>query len=83
MPFQLRVHEPQRNGDNQVVGVKTTPYVRMSNAGEIVQIQSGEFYGGGGSPIADSKVPGWVWDQIDIMSPHVKRELKIESLKRP
>jgi hypothetical protein len=83
MTFTLRVHESVRNNDGNVIGRRENPYLRLSNGGEIVQIQSGEFYGNGGGPIADKNVPGWVWEQIENLPPHVKREYKLEGLTRP
>lgn len=81
MPANLQVHRPVRNRDGNVVGLKATPYVRMSNGEEVIIVQDGAFYGGGGGELT-GEPPEWVLDQLDAMNPVVLDELRMKPRKK-
>lgn len=76
MGMSLQVHRPVRK-KGKVVGMRATPYARLSNDGVKINVQAGQFYAEGGKPWV-GEVPTWVYDQLGKMDPSILAELQID-----
>jgi hypothetical protein len=50
------------------------PYVRLTDGEEVVYIQDGSVYSGGGEPFAAAAVPAWFHEKVKTLNPAILRE---------
>jgi len=83
MSFAFQSHDPIMQEGN-LVGYRVTPYISVHVDPNItVHVQSGQFWGGGGVPIAIEDVPSEVWDSIDKWSEEARKSVGLDKVKRP